>query len=96
MTSRTEIFEQMVDTLLADVKALGFDVSISPAARSALRTLCLADLSNGGRGIRNQVEAHLINPLSRALFDAGAQPGVRYEVRALRPGASTTHRTLAG
>jgi hypothetical protein len=85
-----EIFEQMVDTLLADVKALGFDVSISPAARSALRTLCLADLSNGGRGIRNQVEAHLINPLSRALFDSGAQPGVPYEVRALRPGTSTT------
>jgi energy-coupling factor transporter ATP-binding protein EcfA2 len=85
-----EIFEQMVDTLLADVKALGFDVSISPAARSALRTLCLADLSNGGRGIRNQVEAHLINPLSRALFDTGAQPGVPYEIRALRPGTSTT------
>jgi hypothetical protein len=85
-----EIFEQMVDTLLADVKAVGFDVSICPAARSALRALCLADLSNGGRGIRNQVEAHLINPLSRALFDNGAQPGIPYEVRALRPGTSTT------
>ena len=84
-----QIFEQMVDTLLADVKTLGFDVSISSAARSALRTLCLADLSNGGRGIRNQVEAHLINPLSRALFDAGAQPGIPYEVQALRPGSST-------
>src|SRR5262249_37745441 len=63
-----QIFEQMVESLLADVKVLGYDISISPAARSALRTLCLADLSNGGRGIRNQVEAHLINPLSRTLF----------------------------
>jgi AAA domain (Cdc48 subfamily) len=85
-----QIFEQMLDSLLTDVKAVGYDVSISPAARSALRTLCLADLSNGGRGIRNQVEAHLINPLSRVLFDTGAQPGVRYEVQALRPGASTS------
>jgi hypothetical protein len=84
------IFDHMLDALLGDVRALGFDVTISNAARAELRKLCLADLSNGGRGIRNQVEAHLINPLSRALFDGGAQPGGRYEILEVQPGASTT------
>ena len=60
------------------------------ALEPALRSFCLADLSNGGRGIRNQVEAHLINPLSRALFDADAQTGRRYEVQEIITGASTT------
>jgi len=76
--------------LLRDVKALGFEVTILDGARAALRSLCLANLSNGGRGIRNQVEAHLVNPLSRALFDAGAQAGGRYEIQSVLPGASTT------
>jgi len=61
--------------LLSDVGSLGYDVSLSKTARATLRGLCLADLSNGGRGIRNQVEAHLINPLSRTLFDSDAQTG---------------------
>ena len=90
-----QIFEQIVDALLADVRALGFEVAISDDARSALRALCLADLSNGGRGIRNQVEAHLVNPLSRALFDVGALPGEHYEIRAVQPGSSTV-LTLSG
>jgi ATP-dependent Clp protease ATP-binding subunit ClpA len=85
-----EIFDQMVDALLNDVGSLGYDVSLSKSARATLRGLCLADLSNGGRGIRNQVEAHLINPLSRALFDSGAQTGRRYEVQEIMTGASTT------
>ena len=84
-----QIFEQMIDALLEDVRALGFDVAIADDARAAVRALCLADLSNGGRGIRNQVEAHLVNPLSRALFDSGAQPGGRYEIKGIQPGAST-------
>jgi ATP-dependent Clp protease ATP-binding subunit ClpA len=79
----------MIEALLGDVRALGFDVTISAEARASLRTLCLSDLSNGGRGIRNQVEAHLVIPLSRALFDGGAQPGGHYEIMSVRPGAST-------
>ena len=85
-----QIFDQMIDALLRDVKTLGFEVTILDGARAALRSLCLADLSNGGRGIRNQVEAHLVNPLSRALFDTGAKPGGRYEIQSIVPGASTT------
>jgi len=29
---------------------------------------CIDDLSNGGRGIGNQLESLFINPLARALF----------------------------
>jgi ATP-dependent Clp protease ATP-binding subunit ClpA len=85
-----EIFDQMVDNLLRDVKSLGHDVTLAETAREVLRSLCLADLSNGGRGIRNQVEAHLINPLSRSLFDSGAKAGRRYRIEEVRSGASTT------
>jgi ATP-dependent Clp protease ATP-binding subunit ClpA len=84
-----QIFDQMIGSLLGEVRALGFDVKLAPGAQAVIKGLCLADLSNGGRGIRNQVEAHLINPLSRALFDVGARPGGRYEVSAVQPGAST-------
>jgi ATP-dependent Clp protease ATP-binding subunit ClpA len=85
-----EIFDQMVDSLLRDVKSLGHDVTLTEAARETLRSLCLADLSNGGRGIRNQVESHLINPLSRSLFDSGSAVGRRYRIEGVRSGASTT------
>lgn len=87
-----EIFDQMLDTLLNDVKSLGYQVSLSEVARTTLRGLCLADLSNGGRGIRNQVEAHLINPLSRSLFDSDAEIGQRYQIQEIHTGASTTLR----
>jgi len=87
-----EIFDQMLDTLLTDVKSLGYQVTLSEAARTTLRGLCLGDLSNGGRGIRNQVEAHLINPLSRSLFDSDAEIGQRYQIQEIHTGASTTLR----
>ncbi len=78
-----QIFDQMLETLLADIARLGFTIELSEAARQDLRALCLADLSNGGRGIRNHLEALFINPLSRALFDSEARPGGRYRVEAL-------------
>jgi energy-coupling factor transporter ATP-binding protein EcfA2 len=84
------IFEEMTKRLLGDVSGLGFNVTIADEALAALRALCLADLSNGGRGIRNQIEAHLVNPLSRALFDTDARPGSRLEVRSLGTGDVTT------
>ena len=37
--------------------------------KAGLRERCLRDLSNGGRGVGNQLETWLINPLDRALFD---------------------------
>lgn len=66
-----QIFTGMVRDVLEGVRtSQGATVSLDDGARSQLATLCLADLSNGGRGIRNKVEAHLVNPLARALFDA--------------------------
>ena len=44
-------------------------IDITDDAYSTLREAALRDLSNGGRGIGNQVESLLINPLSRWLFD---------------------------
>lgn len=84
-----QIFDQMISGLLSDVAATGTVVTLGPAPRATLRARCLADLSNGGRGIRNQVEAHLINPLSRALFDQGAKPGDTFEVSDIEVGAAT-------
>lgn len=88
-----QIFETMVGATLQDLAAQEIRVELSDNAHDALRQLCLADLSNGGRGIRNQVEAHLINPLSRALFDNDAQPKDQFRVTALQGGANT-HLTL--
>ncbi len=43
-------------------------ITIGEEAYKELHDAALADLSNGGRGIGNQVESLLINPLSRWLF----------------------------
>lgn len=81
-----QIFQQMVANTLADLKSQEIEVSLAPEAMCSLRALCLADLSNGGRGIRNQVEAHLLNPLARALFDSDAAPGSSHLVIGLQAG----------
>lgn len=85
-----EIFDQMVRATLKDLEATGIQVEIAPSVREQLENLCLADLSNGGRGIRNQVESHLVNPLARSLFDRDAQPGSRWTVMNIQDGAVTT------
>ncbi|MCD1125682.1 AAA family ATPase [Jinshanibacter sp. LJY008] len=84
-----QIFSQMVENTLEGLTKLDLTVTISETALHALRQLCLADLSNGGRGIRNHLEAHLVNPLSRALFDMDAQPGDSYQIAGLLTGEST-------
>jgi energy-coupling factor transporter ATP-binding protein EcfA2 len=43
-------------------------LEFTPSALEQLKAWCISDLSNGGRGIGNQIEACLINPLARALF----------------------------
>ncbi|MBY5445787.1 ATP-dependent Clp protease ATP-binding subunit [Rhizobium leguminosarum] len=69
------IFDSMVANLLESTRSIGFDISITDKAKAVLKEMCLRDLSNGGRGVRNMVEAHLANPLSRALFDTGEVGG---------------------
>ena len=71
-----EIFSDMVNATLSDVRETQqVEIKLSSAAFSKLQALCLADLTNGGRGIRNKVEMHLINPLSRAMFEK--DPNIR-------------------
>lgn len=76
-----QIFDSMVKSVLADASASGYAISIAPEALETLRRDCTTDLGNGGRGIRNMIEAHLINPLARALFDRqGASPAIVTEI----------------
>jgi len=71
-----EIFLSMVEAVLKDVRsAQSVSVALTEEARSKLASLCLADLSYGGRGIRNKLETHFINPLARAIFDADILQG---------------------
>jgi hypothetical protein len=73
------IFEGMVGGIIADISTTqGIELSLSPDAEIQLATYCISDLSNGGRGIRNKVETHLVNPLARELFDSDARRGDRY------------------
>jgi ATP-dependent Clp protease ATP-binding subunit ClpA len=78
------VFDGMVDGILADISATkDIRVTLAPAARDALRTACLGDLSNGGRGIRNKVESLFVNPLARGLFDSGTEGGTQVMINAL-------------
>ncbi|NTF64970.1 ATP-dependent Clp protease ATP-binding subunit [Agrobacterium rhizogenes] len=83
------IFDGMVASLLESTRSIGFDISISDSAKAVLKEMCLRDLSNGGRGVRNMVEAHLANPLSRALFDTGAVEG-NFHIEEIAPGTVTS------
>jgi hypothetical protein len=44
-------------------------LSLTPQVHQQLLSRCTQDLSNGGRGIGNQLESSFINPLSRAMFE---------------------------
>ena len=46
-------------------------IRIEDFAYRSLQDAATFDLSNGGRGIGNQVESLLVNPLSRWMFDNG-------------------------
>jgi hypothetical protein len=85
-----EIFGSMLGGLIDGIRATQqFEILVAETAVSKLRSLCLSDLSNGGRGIRNQLEAHFVNPLARALFDAEVEPGARIEIYDVKPGPVT-------
>ena len=51
------------------MESRGIRIRIEDFAYEGLKEAALADLSNGGRGVGNQVEALYVNPLSRWLFD---------------------------
>jgi ATP-dependent Clp protease ATP-binding subunit ClpA len=85
------ILESMLANLVRDLnETQRIEVKFSGEAAAELRRLCLADLSNGGRGIRNHVEAHVLNPLARALFDTDAKNGQSFRVVRVEPGPPTS------
>jgi hypothetical protein len=73
---------------LANVRSLverehGISVEVPPWIVDRLREKSTSDVSFGGRGIGNQVEALLVNPLARALFDQDVPAGAQVTVSAL-------------
>ena len=76
-----EIFSAMVDKIFLQLAEDGTTVILPEEARLVLQKLCLEDLSHGGRGIRNKLEIHLVNPLARVLFDIGNRQGKSFEIR---------------
>ena len=66
------ILRAQVDKLIRRLKEQkNLTLVIPDESYQQLSDAALADLTNGGRGIGNQAEALLINPLSRYLFDSG-------------------------
>ncbi|VVE50961.1 ATPase [Pandoraea anhela] len=87
-----DIFDQMIGAVLDDIASQGISVELDPPLVVALKHRCLSDLSNGGRGIRNQIEAHLINPLARGMFDQDAKPGDSFLVTNIADGELQLHK----
>jgi ATP-dependent Clp protease ATP-binding subunit ClpA len=85
---RPDVAIQIFDKMLANILERLADrqkvrIGIPDGVRDQLRAHCLRDLSNGGRGIGNQLEAWFINPLARALFEADLPDGAARTVTAL-------------
>ena len=81
-----QIFQQMIGGVIEDLQTQGLILSFTPEALENLKKIALADLSNGGRGIRNQIEAYLLNPLARELFKLNPQVGQSLVVTQLQIG----------
>ena len=71
---RADLAHQIMDKMLGNIIERVQDehdvtLVIGEQPHEVLVEQCLGDLSHGGRGIGNRLEAVLINPLARALFD---------------------------
>ena len=63
-------------------------VRIEDTAYQSLEKAATFDLSNGGRGIGNQVESLLVNPLSRWMFDNGVISDAELVIEAFETAAN--------
>lgn len=78
------IFDMMMKNNIKGVqKQLGIILHIHPEVMQTLKELSVADLNNGGRGIRNKIEYHFISPFSRALFTLNPDKGETIEVTSI-------------
>lgn len=87
---RADAADAIFASQLANVRALverEHDISVEVPSWivDRLREAATRDVSFGGRGIGNQVEALLVNPLARVLFDQQVPPGARVTVSAFDP-----------
>ena len=95
---RPPVAEEIAKLLLAnltDQLARGheMEITIEEPVRAAVFGLAQRDLAHGGRGIRNVVDAAVVNPLARWLFDNDAQHGARLRVTEfVDHGDRTPHR----
>ena len=65
-----KILKAQVDKIISRLREQkNIRITIEDFAYDGLKEAAIFDLSNGGRGIGNQVESLFINPLSRWLFD---------------------------
>lgn len=86
---RPPVDEQIVTLLLEGLqKALDqerkIDLKITDQAEGQLLLLARSDLTLGGRGIRNMIDAALVNPLARWLFDQGIERNACLELNAIK------------
>lgn len=77
--------EKIIRTLKMDKK---IELSLSDAARATLLDAANANLLNGGRGIGNIVENHLINPLARYMFDKDIYENARIAIDSIETATS--------
>jgi len=85
---RPPVDEQILDHLLGQLltslaSQQKMHLRLSKKVRDSLLSLAQEYLEHGGRGIRNLVDAALVNPLASALFDQDIQPGSRLRVSQL-------------
>jgi hypothetical protein len=72
------IYDKMLQSILKRLlDSRSITIAIASNVGNEIRALCTSDRSNGGRGIGNQLEVWLINPLARALFDNGVKNGAK-------------------
>ncbi len=84
-----DVAERIFDGMLRNVarrvhEEHKINLMMPAEVRAALLARCIGDLSNGGRGIGNQLESCLINPLSRALFETELEGKTRLLVAGLK------------
>lgn len=82
------ILRAQVDKLIRRLREQkNLTLVIPDTSYQQLSDAALRDLTNGGRGIGNQVESLLINPLSRYLFDSGVSENATITVEAFETDA---------
>ena len=79
-----QILEHLLDQLLSSLKEqMQLRLEIGGGARQTLVNLARGYLQHGGRGIRNMLDAALINPLATRLFEHDFAPGTRLVLHGL-------------